>query len=288
METTGATMTETIIETINTIFLQFFSSIDSTLYELLDKLVFLGPDILEFAWFEKIFQSHGILLIANALLLGVCIYYGIRLFFSYFIGTEAIEKPYHFIFKLLLFGLCINFSFFLSEQFLTIHSYISESIRELGKNLTGKDISFLNLIEKLNRFTVNSDFTIFSFDGILKSFISISLLNLLFTYALRYIMLLVFIILFPFALLTLMNYSTRWFFQSWSRCFFSLLILEYLVDFILLLIFSIPFEKNQPFSMLLLLGCMYALIRANHYIQQLVGGISISVTSNISSLLKPK
>jgi len=288
LENTTPAMTETIIQTINSIFSQFFSSIDATLYQLLDKLVFLGPDILQFSWFEKLFGSHGILLVANALLLGVCLYYCIKLLFSYYIGSETIERPYQFLFKLLLFGICLNSSYFLCEQFLSIHSLISESFRELGGNLTGNTISFLSLIEKINRFTTDSDFTIFSFEGILKSFVSISLLNLLFTYALRYIMILVFMLLFPFALLTCMNYSTRWFFQSWSRCFLSLLLLEYLIDFILLLTFSIPFEENEPFSLLLLLGCMYALMRANHYIQQLVGGISITVSSQISSLWRPK
>jgi hypothetical protein len=99
-------------------------------------------------------------------------------------------------------------------------------------------------------------------------------------------MLLVFVLLFPFALLTLINYSTRWIFRSWTRSFLSLLILEYVIDCILLLTFSIPFNENQPFSMLLLLGCMYALIRANQYVQQLIGGISIHVSSQISSFIK--
>jgi len=288
LETTNSSVTETIIQTLNTIVSQFFSSIDATLYTLLDNLVFLGPDILQFSWFENMFSTHGILLIANALLLGVCLYYCIRLVLSYYIGSDTIERPYQFLFKLFLFGVCLNSSFFLCEQVLTVHSLLSESIRALGKSLTGNDISFLALIEKLNRLIAQSDFTIFSFEGILRSFISVSLLNLLFSYALRYIMLLVFILLFPFALLALMNYSTRWFFSAWARSFFSLLILEYMVDCILLLTFSIPFEQNQPFSMLLLLGCMYALIRANHYVQQLIGGISITVGSQISSFVKNK
>ena len=279
-------MTETIVQTINTIFSQFLSSIDTTLYSLLDELVFIGPDILEFSWFEKLFSSHGILLIADALLLGVCLYYSIRLLFSYYIGTETIERPFQFVFKLLLFGICIHSSFFLCEQFLTLHSLLSESLRNVGESLTGKEITFLSLIETVNRLITSNDFTIFSFEGILRSFISISLLNLLFSYALRYIMLLVFILLFPFALLTLINYSTRWIFRAWTRSFLSLLILEYVIDCILLLTFSIPFNENQPFSMLLLLGCMYALIRANHYVQQLIGGISIHVTSQVSSLIK--
>ena len=225
MQNTTPTMTETIVQTINNIFSQFLSSIDTTLYVLLDELVFIDASILQFSWFANLFSSDGILLIADALLLGVCLYYGIRLLFSYYIGTETIERPFQFVFKLLLFGVCIHSSFFLCEQFLILHSLVSESIRSVGESLTGEKINFLNLIETLNRLIVYNDFTIFSFEGILRSFISISLLNLLFSYALRYIMLLVFVLLFPFALLTLINYSTRWIFRSWTRSFLSLLIL---------------------------------------------------------------
>ena len=87
--------------------------------------------------------------IANALLLGFTIYYSIKLLYSHFSYTE-IERPYQFVFKLLIFAICINSSYFICEQILNINSLLSESIREIGKNLFNTEISFNNLIQMLN------------------------------------------------------------------------------------------------------------------------------------------
>ena len=66
-------ITSTIINTINTIFQNLFSSIDNNLYGILDDIVFINEDILNDNYFQKIFglsASSGLLLIANALVLG--------------------------------------------------------------------------------------------------------------------------------------------------------------------------------------------------------------------------
>ena len=137
------------------------------------------------------------------------------------------------------------------------------------------------LIEKLNVdiYSITSDFNIFSFDGISKTFITISLFNLIFSYSLRYIMIKLFCLLTPFALLTLLNNSTSWFFKSWIRCIFSLLIMQSFIALILLLVFSISFNSNTM-SKLTYLGCIYALVHINSYIRQLIGGISTDVSNN--------
>ena len=64
-------ITQIIIDTINTIFETLFSSIDNTLYSLLDELTFINSDILTDNYFQEILgtsASSGILLIANTLL----------------------------------------------------------------------------------------------------------------------------------------------------------------------------------------------------------------------------
>ena len=66
-------ITQTIINTINTIFENLFASIDNNLYSLLDEITFINSDIIKDQTFEKIFgtsTSNGILIIANSLLLG--------------------------------------------------------------------------------------------------------------------------------------------------------------------------------------------------------------------------
>ena len=74
----SSNVTEIIIDTINSIFENLFSSIDNNLYSVLDELTFINSDILNDKTFENIFgtsTSNGLLLIANSLLFGFVLYY---------------------------------------------------------------------------------------------------------------------------------------------------------------------------------------------------------------------
>ena len=283
METSN--LTTSIIETINSIFETLFSSIDTTIYSVLDELTFIDKNILNNSIFQKIFGStvnNGLLVIANSLLVGFSLYYAIRLIYSYYMNLQ-IERPYQFIFKLLIFGIVMNCSYFICNQFIQINSFISDAIRTVGSNIFGHDISFSELINKLNYLSIKeNEFNIFSFDGLIKSFISISLFNLIFSYALRYIMVKVFILITPFAILSLINESTSWFFKTWLRTVLSLLFQQSLVAIILLIIFSFNFSSNNIISQLMCIGGIYALVRANSYIRSLIGGISTDVSNNFN------
>lgn len=274
MEGNQTNITNSIISTINSIFETLFSSLDNSIYETLDDLAFIDTNILNNSTFEKIFgvnSSNGILLIANSLLIAFVIYYGIKLLYSYYMNIQ-IERPYQFVFKTLIFAIALNCSYFICSQFLNINSLLSSSIRSIGENILNTNISFSELINRLNSIISieSSSFNIFSFDGLIKSFISIGLFNLIFSYALRYILLKVFILITPFAILTLINNSTSWFFKSWFKCFLSLLLIQSFVSIILLIIFSLDYNSSNILSKLMYVGGMYALIRANSYIRQLI------------------
>lgn len=281
----NSNLTTSIIETINSIFETLFSSIDTTIYSVLDELTFIDKNILNNSVFQKIFGStgnNGLLVIANSLLVGFSLYYAIRLIYSYYMNLQ-IERTYQFIFKLLIFGIVMNCSYFICNQFIQINSFISDAIRTVGSNIFGHDISFSELINKLNYLSIKeNEFNIFSFDGLIKSFISISLFNLIFSYSLRYIMVKVFILITPFAILSLINESTSWFFKTWLRTVLSLLLQQSLVAIILLIIFSFNFSSNNIISQLMCIGGIYALVRANSYIRSLIGGISTDVSNNFN------
>ena len=281
----NSNLTTSIIETINSIFETLFSSIDTTIYSVLDELTFIDKNILNNSIFQKIFGStgnNGLLVIANSLLVGFSLYYAIRLIYSYYMNLQ-IERPYQFIFKLLIFGIVMNCSYFICNQFIQLNSFISDAIRTVGSNIFGHDISFSELINKLNYLSIKeNEFNIFSFDGLIKSFISISLFNLIFSYSLRYIIVKVFILITPFAILSLVNESTSWFFKTWLRTVLSLLLQQSLIAIILLIIFSFNFSSNNIISQLMCIGGIYALVRANSYIRSLIGGISTDVSNNFN------
>ena len=290
MNESTANVTEIIMNTINTIFENLFSSIDNNLYTVLDDIIFIKTDILSDKYFEKIFgtnTTNGILLIANSLLIGVLIYYGIKLLLANFTYSPT-EMPNQFLFKIIIFGICMNSSYFLIGQFIEIVSNISLSIRDIGEELFGKSVCFSELIKTINNTaTINtSSINIFSIDGMIKGTLTVSLLGLVFSYALRYIMIKVFILLTPFAFLALSQNSTSWFFKSWARNFFSLLFIQVIVAIVLLIMFSMDFSGSNILSKILYVGGIFALSRVNTFVREFIGGVSTDVQANVGNLLK--
>lgn len=280
-------ITEIILKTINSLLESLFSSIDNNVYNILDDIIFLDSDFLKDKTFESIFGtsvSNGILYIVNAFLFGFVLYYIFRLLLSHFTYLP-IENPYQFIFKLLIVSICINSSFFICEQLLTFTSLFSSSIRELGELLFHKNICFSQLVKELNStiYIENSSFNIFSFDGIIKSFISISLLNLVFSYSFRYILLKILLLFSPFAIATLLNNSTSWFFKTWFRSILSLLCIQLLVAMALLIVLSTSYENNNIISKFIYIGSLYVLIRANSIIKELLGGLSTTISQSVNN-----
>lgn len=284
--TTTENMAKTILDTINYIFHNFFSSLDNNIYGTLDNLAFVNTNVLHDNFFERIFgtnANNGLLVIANSLLVAFALYYCFKLLYANFTLIQ-IESPYQFIFKLLIFAISVNCSYFICEKLIDINSLISSAIREVGSGVFQQNVSFSSFIQNINSIisVEEESFNLFSFDGLLKSFISLSLFNLLFSYALRYIMIKVFVLLAPFAFLTLINYSTSWFFKIWFKTFLALLIMQSFIAIILLIIFSLNLNFTNILSKLLCIGSIYSLIKANSYIQHLLGGISTDVSTNLS------
>ena len=279
-----------IIETINTIFQSLFSSLDNNLYSILDDITFIDSDIIKDSIFSKILgnsPSNGILLIANSLLLGFILYYSLRYLFSKLIYNQ-VESPFQFIFKCLIFGICCNFSYFFLEQILDITSYISLAIRSIGEDVFGKNICFSELILSLNNLIAfnTSSIDIFSLNGLIKTTLTASLLNLVFTYSLRYITLKIFILLTPFAFLSLILNSTSWFFRAWIKNIFSILFIQIIVSIVLLILFSINSSSNELITKFIYIGAINALIKSNTFVQEFIGGVSTTFTQNVENFFK--
>ena len=285
---TSTNITQTIIDTINSIFETLFASIDNNLYSVLDKVTFISSDILNDQNFEKLFgtsTSNGILLVANSLLLGFILYYSFKYLMSH-ITYHRVDSPFSFVIKIVLFGICMNFSFFIVEIILDLNSNISLAIRSLGKNLFNKDICFSELINTINTNVAidTNSLNIFSVDGLIKSILSISLLSLVFSYSLRYIMIKVFVLLAPFAFISLSLDSTSWFFKSWLKNLFSLLFIQIIVSLVLLILFSLDYSATNLFNKFVYVGGIYALIRANTFVRQFIGGVSTNVSQSVKTL----
>lgn len=283
-------ITSIIIETINTILGNLFASIDNNLYTILDDIIFISSDIIHDSYFEKILgtsASNGILLISNALLFGFLLYYAVKYLFSHLTFSQ-VESPIQFVFKAVILGTIINFSFFFMEQILDLLSMITLAIRNIGEILFNKNICFSELILIINN-NIAIDSTaldIFSLDGIIKATLSTSLLALVFTYSFRYILIKVFILLTPFAILSLLLNSSSWFFRAWLRCVFSLLFMQIIVAIVLLIMFSLDYSSTELFSKFIYIGGILTLIKIDSFVREFLGGISTTFSQNVHNFFK--
>lgn len=287
MEEQKLNLTDAIYQSLNDIFSKLFSSIDNSIYSLLDSLCFIDNAVLKNSAISKLLgnnASEGFLLICNALVIGFILYYAINFLFSHLTYIK-VSSPSQFLFKCIIFVAVMNSSLWICTEIVNIVSIITNIIIDLGKTYFGEHVSFANLINIINsKIYINTEeFSIISFDGIIKSFCSIGLINLLFSYSLRYIMVQVFILTSPFAFSSLISDSSSWIFKSWFRSFISLLLVQLLIAIILCLALSLGIN-NSNFSKLLFIGIIYALTRANSYMTQIFGGISTDISNGISSI----
>lgn len=273
-----------IINTINTIFKNLFTSIDNNIYENLDNLIFIDSGIINNSFISKLLGENGkngFLYLTDVILLGIFIFYIIRYYYSTIVDHN-VEKPSQFIFKLLIFAIFINCSYFIIELVLKIVSYITISIQSIGKIVVNKEISFSELIIYLNKkLSINQDnINLFSFDGLIKSFVSVGLLELLFNYSVRYILIQVLILFTPFSFLFLINNSTSWVFKVWLKSLFSLIIIQFFIPLILIIILLID-DSNR----ILFVSGIFVLVKINSYVREMFGGLSIEVSSNFNNMI---
>ena len=280
-------LTIIIFNSLNELFSKLFSSIDNSIYSLLDDITFITPDLLINNSFNKIIgtsRNNGILLICNSLVFGFILYYSINYLISHLTYTK-IDSPKQFIFKSIIFIAIMNSSLWICEQIINLISIITEGFSYLCNTLFDSNLSFSEFIDDINQaLSLSGDFNLFSFDGIVKSFTSIGLINLIFNNSLRYIMIQIFVLISPFAFLSLITNSSEWFFRVWLKNFISLLLVQILTALVLLLSFSISPSSNPLFSKLLYIGIIFALNKVNHYMKELFGGISTVVRSSLSEI----
>ena len=94
----------------------------------------------------------------------------------------------------------------------------------------------------------------------------------------------VFVILSPLAILSLSLSSTSWFFKVWIRNLFSLMFIQFVVAIVLVLLFSMDYSSSNLLFKFVYVGGVYALIKANSFVKDFVGGVSTSFSQNVYNL----
>ena len=276
----------TIQNSLNTIFSKIFSSLDNSFYSILDNLAFVNTSILDNNVIKALIGTNiktGILAICNSFILGFILYYSIRFLFSHLIYIKT-ESPKEFILKSIIFAVLMNNSLWICEQIIFIIDFCTSFLISTAETLFQKTITFSEFLNVLNTtlFWVPAATDLFSFAGIVKSFSSVGLINLVFTFSLRYIMILVFILISPFAFLSLVTESSSWIFKTWIKSFISLLLYQLILGLLLIISFTFTNIANSLLVSIFYVGIIQAFQKTGYFIREIFGGISLSSSTSYS------
>lgn len=229
-------------------------------------------------------NNPGLIYICNSLIYGFMLYYGFSFLLSHLTFSQ-VQRPSSFIFKIFLCAIAVNSCRLICYATIFTNSAISTAIRLVGENLFNTQISFSKLIENLNTtIYMEEAFNLWTFKGLIKAFISIGFVNLAISYSLRYVLIQVFILISPFAILSLSVEKFSWIFKSWCKTFLSLLFLQILVSLILLITFSLKYDENDVFSELLYIGSIFTIIKANSFLKEFMGGLTTDINFGLTTI----
>lgn len=263
------------------------TSLDSNVFSVLDELAFIKSSSISDTYFHSFFtKQFNIITLSEALLFGFLLYYAISYSFS-FLTCSHFQKPISFISRLFFSALLIHFSLPICEKVLDFFYLISSILRTLGSYIFPFELSFSILYDKISKLFF-SDLTVpfkfFSFDGILKSFLSFGFVNLLFTYSVRFIFIKILVLLSPIAFLSLCLDQSTWIFKVWLKNFVSQLFTQIVICVILLVIYSLDTFSNPTIVKLLYIASVVCLMRASSFVKDFSSGFTSDVSSSFSSI----
>jgi hypothetical protein len=264
-----------ILNSLNIISEKLFKSVEGEVYTTLDKIVKITPDILKTEPIKNILfenKINGIILIANSFIMFYITYYIFSQLISLYNGNAA-ENVYIFIIKLVVISILINNSYFICDLILNINNEFTNVIEMYGESISGEDISFSNLKEKILSIKNFMKNDLLSLDGLIKGVISFGAITILINFSIRYVTIIFLLIIFPIALTTLISNITSGIFRS----YFKLLIVTLLTQTIVKLIILIPIMYKNVDSIMykiILVGSIYIIYRINIFVKELFAKIT--------------
>lgn len=261
----------------------FYHSINDSISEVLDRIVFINSDILKDGMIKKLFgttNKFGTIQIANLFIYGILIYFA----FTYLISkitNEEKENISQFFYKLLFAAIVVGFSFEICKFIIDLNNNITQEILDFGRETLHMEINFENLFNKIKVIIgKNTDKEAKSINGILEAFTSFGLINLILVYSLRYVYVKILSVLLPFAIIFKSNSKTEYISKAWLKSFIGLLLIQHLVAIVVLVALSIKFGRISIFSKIVSVGCVYALMQINELQRELIGGTSLYINNS--------
>lgn len=265
-----------IISSISVLSEKIFKSIEGEVYDLLDKIILIGPNLLKDDPLNKIFFPkgvNGIIVIANSLIIFYTTYYILTRIISMYNGN-VVESIYRFIIKLVIIVLLVNNSYEICQEILNINELLNNTVDQVCMNIAKKEVSFKSLKEEITNIEELRKDSSISIDTIIKNMLSFMSISLLITFAIRYVTVILLIILSPFAFVFFTSNITRGISKSIGKLLFLNLFFQMLIK-LLLVIPIIYTDKTSVIYKVILVGTMYMLYRANSFVREIASNISV-------------
>lgn len=267
---------QNLIESLNTASEKLFSNIEGEAYEILDKITLVNENILKNEPLKVFLKNDNVELVcqvAKSLVFIYVIYYIVMQFISLYNGNSS-ENVFIFIIKLTVIYILIDNSYFLCEKILNLFGLFTEAIDSIGLKLAGKDVTFSNLRETISSLDGLTQSEFLSIDGLIKTGISFGTINVLITFAVRYVKIIFLIIISPFSFGLLASDLTKGIFESWVKTLVTSLSVQIFIKFIILIPLLYKDKEGIMFK-IILIGTIYIIYKLNDVISSLTQKIAV-------------
>lgn len=280
-----------LITNINEMCKTLFNSIDKNAFKYLDKLAFFDDKSFRNSTELEMIGNNfyeGIIGIGLSVLIGIVLYYIINYFIKKVINEE-LENPYTFIIKAIIISFFIIYIKDILLFIIYVNNIITTEILSLTKTFFNEKVTFENILIKINEalYLSGDNFNVISFDGIIKMYLIFGVINLLFEYSLRYVMVKIMFIISPIVIALKSSKKTEYLYSNWLKGICSLLFMQNIIAIILVLSTRLIVSPIVPITKIIYIGMIYALIRVNFFVKEIFGGgVSIEVQTPIRNILR--
>ncbi len=264
-----------IVGNLNLLSEKIFKVLEAEVYEILDKIINITPDILNNEPLKTLFvsnKSNGIIMIANALILFYVLHYIVLQMISIYNGKN-IENVYQFIFKIIVIGILVNNSHFICEIILKIFNSLSYGVDIFCKEFVKKDLNFTTLKENIYNIKGIEKSDFLSVLGLIKGMISFGSISMLITLSIRYVTVILLILISPIAILALCSDSTSGFSKMWFKTLLINLSMQIFIKLILIIPITYKDTKSSIYKVIIL-GSLYLLYKLNSFINNIFSRVS--------------
>lgn len=266
-------MAEGLLGAVNILLEKIYKSVESNVYELLDKLVTISTDILKQEPLKYIFKDeNGVVFVATSLILFYIIQYILMKLIAMYNGNNP-ENIFKFVLRIIVTVVIVGSSKYICELVLQINEMFTNIISSIGENISKYDISFVSFGEVINDLEKYMSSDNLGVDGLIKGFISFGAITLLINYSVRYVTIIFCILMMPFSIMFSITPSTRGIFNSWLKICIVNLSQQWIVKLLLIIPLCFKDVETDMFK-IIVLGTIYLLYKINVFSKEFLGNIS--------------